>query len=43
MAGISLREKNEKFVCEKFTARNRVREMREICNNSLGLNWPILL
>ena len=30
MAGILSREKNDKFTCKKFTARNRVQEMREI-------------
>ena len=31
MASILSREKNDKFTCEKFTARKRVGEMQEIC------------
>ena len=39
LAGIIARREIEKFACEKFLARNKVREMREIHQGSLGLNW----
>ena len=40
MAGFIAREKNEKFACEKFLARNKVREMQEICGYKFVHFYP---
>ena len=42
LAGIIARKENEKLACEKFLARNKVQEMREICGYKFVHFCPFL-